>query len=85
MDRSSHRQRSIPEAEDAIPHAEVAPVDEEDENQDEPEPLPPVAQGPEKTQRMRLEREARDLAAKEGSRVAAHEKTAEGAGSGSVV
>ena len=52
----------VPEAEDAVPHAEVAPVGEEDENEEEPDPLPLVAPGPEETQGTRLEREARDLA-----------------------
>ena len=53
----------ITEAEDAVPQAEVARVDEEDEHEEEPDPLPPAAPGPEETQGMRLEREARDLAA----------------------
>ena len=52
----------IPEAEDAVRHAEVAPVDEEDENEGELGPFPPVAPG-EETRGMRHEREARYLAA----------------------
>ena len=58
----------IPETDDAAPHDEVAPVDEEIGRGEAPNPPPaaseaPAAPRPEETQGMRLEREARDLAA----------------------
>ena len=53
---------------DPSPHAVVAPVDEEIDRAEHPVPAPvapeaAAAPGPEETQGMRLEREARDFAA----------------------
>ena len=58
----------IPETSDPAPHAVVAPVDEEIDRAESriaapAAPEAAAAPGPEETQGMRLEREARDLAA----------------------
>ena len=64
----------IPETSGQVPHAVVAPVDEEIGRAEQPNPAPvaqeaEAARRPEETQGMRLEREARDLAAaKQSSR-----------------
>ena len=50
----------IPEVDDAVPHAVVAPVEEEMGREEYP---PLAAPRAEETQGVRLEREARDLAA----------------------
>ena len=88
-----NRKGIIRETSDAAPHAVEAPVDEEIDTEKQPVPAlaPPeaAAAGPEETQGLRLEREARDFAAnwqsrqlgqplgEEDSRVAAMLKTCE--------
>ena len=59
---------TIPETSDPAPHAVVAPVDEEIGRAEQPNPAPVAPEAtaalrPRETQGMRLEREARDLAA----------------------